>query len=347
MGLLRKLGNPKVLDSLKDPRGPFLVSEDRHIPTSWFTPCGRWSSQRMRSALEQEELCLHSPGGPQAGGQRMRDAGRGVVNGAFCLPEFGAGGSARRRGGADGGGAGQAGCEVGGERKWRQRRRRRPGAASAGPRGRQATAEAIAAAAAWAGLERAATPQSPRSGSPRGRAPETKGRESQGAAGGRSVGQRGAGQPVARGSPYPGRLARPQGGKMPRVVPDQRSKFENEEFFRKLSRECEVRQAGGTEAAACPEWAWVEKSLGGIPGNPGPARPRRGNLARAAICPQTLLVLIGAGWDGGRAGGVADLAPDFGPSLPFRLSTRASGTGPTRSARRASRTPAATAARKS
>ncbi|CAG14073.1 unnamed protein product, partial [Tetraodon nigroviridis] len=27
---------------------------------------------------------------------------------------------------------------------------------------------------------------------------------------------------------------------MPRVVPDQRSKFENEEFFRKLSRECEV-----------------------------------------------------------------------------------------------------------
>lgn len=37
----------------------------------------------------------------------------------------------------------------------------------------------------------------------------------------------------------------PVGGeKMPRVVPDQRSKFENEEFFRKLSRECEVR--GGT-----------------------------------------------------------------------------------------------------
>lgn len=28
--------------------------------------------------------------------------------------------------------------------------------------------------------------------------------------------------------------------KMPRVVPDQRSKFENEEFFRKLSRECEA-----------------------------------------------------------------------------------------------------------
>lgn len=30
--------------------------------------------------------------------------------------------------------------------------------------------------------------------------------------------------------------------KMPRVVPDQRSKFENEEFFRKLSRECEVSE---------------------------------------------------------------------------------------------------------
>uniref|UniRef100_A0A8C9T872 Core-binding factor subunit beta n=1 Tax=Scleropages formosus TaxID=113540 RepID=A0A8C9T872_SCLFO len=31
---------------------------------------------------------------------------------------------------------------------------------------------------------------------------------------------------------------------MPRVVPDQRSKFENEEFFRKLSRECEIRYTG-------------------------------------------------------------------------------------------------------
>ncbi|XP_065517071.1 core-binding factor subunit beta-like isoform X6 [Lathamus discolor] len=31
---------------------------------------------------------------------------------------------------------------------------------------------------------------------------------------------------------------------MPRVVPDQRSKFENEEFFRKLSRECEVKYTG-------------------------------------------------------------------------------------------------------
>ncbi|XP_061404766.1 core-binding factor subunit beta isoform X2 [Lethenteron reissneri] len=31
---------------------------------------------------------------------------------------------------------------------------------------------------------------------------------------------------------------------MPRVVPDQRSKFDNEEFFRKLSRECEVKYTG-------------------------------------------------------------------------------------------------------
>ena len=27
---------------------------------------------------------------------------------------------------------------------------------------------------------------------------------------------------------------------MPRVVPDQREKFDNDELFRKLSRECEV-----------------------------------------------------------------------------------------------------------
>uniref|UniRef100_A0A8C6M6N9 Core-binding factor subunit beta n=1 Tax=Nothobranchius furzeri TaxID=105023 RepID=A0A8C6M6N9_NOTFU len=31
---------------------------------------------------------------------------------------------------------------------------------------------------------------------------------------------------------------------MPRVVPDQRNKFENEEFFRKLSRECEIKYTG-------------------------------------------------------------------------------------------------------
>ncbi|KAK2092232.1 hypothetical protein P7K49_028760 [Saguinus oedipus] len=34
------------------------------------------------------------------------------------------------------------------------------------------------------------------------------------------------------------------GGKMPSVVPDQRSKFEDEEFFRKLSRRCEINYTG-------------------------------------------------------------------------------------------------------
>ncbi|XP_076964309.1 core-binding factor subunit beta-like isoform X3 [Callospermophilus lateralis] len=31
---------------------------------------------------------------------------------------------------------------------------------------------------------------------------------------------------------------------MPRIVPDQRSKFKNEEFFRKLSHECEIKYTG-------------------------------------------------------------------------------------------------------
>ncbi|KAK2101767.1 hypothetical protein P7K49_019433 [Saguinus oedipus] len=31
---------------------------------------------------------------------------------------------------------------------------------------------------------------------------------------------------------------------MTRVVPDQRSKFEDEEFFRKLSRKCEIKYTG-------------------------------------------------------------------------------------------------------
>jgi hypothetical protein len=39
---------------------------------------------------------------------------------------------------------------------------------------------------------------------------------------------------------------------MPRVVPDQRSKFENEEFFRKLSRECEVRRLGRRGGLGAP-----------------------------------------------------------------------------------------------
>lgn len=44
-------------------------------------------------------------------------------------------------------------------------------------------------------------------------------------------------------SETPGGKARKR-EKMPRVVPDQRSKFENEEFFRKLSRECEIKYTG-------------------------------------------------------------------------------------------------------
>lgn len=67
----------------------------------------------------------------------------------------------------------------------------------------------------------------------RGR-PGASGKRESGAAGGRSVGQRGSRPAGARGSLEPGVGAASQGGKMPRVVPDQRSKFENEEFFRKL-----------------------------------------------------------------------------------------------------------------
>lgn len=133
---------------------------------------------------------------------------------------------------------------------------------------------------------------------------------------------------------------------MPRVVPDQRSKFENEEFFRKLSRECEVRRVGGAEALARPEWARAEKSLSGlVPGEPEAASRARGNLTPAAVRPQTLLALIGAAGSGRAPPRICLLI--FGPSLPCRLSTRASGTGLTRSARHASRTPAATAARRS
>lgn len=96
----------------------------------------------------------------------------------------------------------------------------------------------------------------PRSGSPGGRAPETKRSGSPDAAGGRSspVSSTARQRVPALARSAAGRRGL-KGGKMPRVVPDQRSKFENEEFFRKLSRECEVRRVGGAEASARPEWA--------------------------------------------------------------------------------------------
>lgn len=90
---------------------------------------------------------------------------------------------------------------------------------------------------------------------------------------------------------------------MPRVVPDQRSKFENEEFFRKLSRECEVRRSRGAEASARPDWAREEKSLGGsVPREPEAARRPRVISSRAAVRPQALLALIGAAGSGRASG---------------------------------------------
>lgn len=103
------------------------------------------------------------------------------------------------------------------------------------------------------GSKHTAAPQPPWSGRPRGRAPETKRSGSPGAAGGRS--RRSAPEPASGCPREPGergRPARPEGGKMPRVVPDQRSKFENEEFFRKLSRECEVRRLGRRGGLGAP-----------------------------------------------------------------------------------------------
>uniref|UniRef100_A0A8C4V5K7 Core-binding factor subunit beta n=2 Tax=Falco TaxID=8952 RepID=A0A8C4V5K7_FALTI len=58
-------------------------------------------------------------------------------------------------------------------------------------------------------------------------------------------GEASAGAGTARGGRAGGRAAGCGGPTtMPRVVPDQRSKFENEEFFRKLSRECEIKYTG-------------------------------------------------------------------------------------------------------
>uniref|UniRef100_A0A7N4P3X7 Core-binding factor subunit beta n=1 Tax=Sarcophilus harrisii TaxID=9305 RepID=A0A7N4P3X7_SARHA len=85
---------------------------------------------------------------------------------------------------------------------------------------------------------------------------------------------------------------------MPRVVPDQKSKFENEEFFRKLSRECEVsgpaapagrggdRPGGGKVWGSCQTRAsptsWAAAAAG--PDSiraPPPGRGAAGGLRRA------------------------------------------------------------------
>ncbi|KAM7147064.1 core-binding factor subunit beta isoform 3-T4 [Macrochelys suwanniensis] len=105
----------------------------------------------------------------------------------------------------------RAGEEVGGE-----------GARDARRRAAAAAARALAVAAAALGARR--------------RRRRGRGRwEPSGGAGG-NKGQRG--EPSRRGWGGSG------GPTMPRVVPDQRSKFENEEFFRKLSRECEIKYTG-------------------------------------------------------------------------------------------------------
>lgn len=158
-----------------------MLREER-IPSEWLF------SEKPADRLGEEDCAAEgagfhcNPAAPQAGGWRMRGAGRGVVNGASCLLEFEAGGRARRRGGAGG--------EVGGREKGGLAR----GSGGSGRgrlelclRGRQATAEA--AAVAWVGLKQTAAPQTPWSGSPRGRAPETKSSGSPDAAGGRSAGQ--------------------------------------------------------------------------------------------------------------------------------------------------------------
>ena len=123
------LGSPKVPGSVEEGlarAAPYLQERGRS-PTE---RSGRPGEKGPRGAAGGAGFRC-SPAAPQADLRRMRGAGRRVVNGAFCLPEFGAGGRARRRGGADGGGAGPDGraSEVGGERKWR---RRRPGAANVG-----------------------------------------------------------------------------------------------------------------------------------------------------------------------------------------------------------------------
>lgn len=120
-------------------------------------PSGRVVRREARGQARgsaEEGAGFHcNPAAPQAGGWRMRGAGRGVVNGASCLLEFEAGGRARRRRRRRRGGAGAGReSEEGGERKWRPQPGEAGSCVCAGGRegGRPATAEAGGGSVGWA-----------------------------------------------------------------------------------------------------------------------------------------------------------------------------------------------------
>lgn len=96
---------------------------------------------------------------------------------------------------------------------------------------------------------------------------------------GLTKGEASAGAGTARGGREGGREGRRAAGgggptTMPRVVPDQRSKFENEEFFRKLSRECEVRRRGSPFSPSLPPWVKFPRAA------EGPGQPRTSSQLR-------------------------------------------------------------------
>lgn len=106
--------------------GRSYLQEQEQIPHST-----KWPARRKGAARPREEpgfAAVQRPGGLAAHAQR----GPQVVNGAFCLPEFGAGRRAKEeRVGPTGAGRGGAGGLARWARKWR-RRRRRLGAANVG-----------------------------------------------------------------------------------------------------------------------------------------------------------------------------------------------------------------------
>lgn len=260
---------------------------------------------RQRRPRDAEGALSHpSPASRPAG--RMRGSGGGVVNGAAVRAEF----TSREEVGGEGAGWG---------------RERAAAAAAASSSGGGCGCSACAAGGGGTG------------GGKGGRRRR-----------GLTKGEASAGAGTARGGREGGREGRRAAGgggptTMPRVVPDQRSKFENEEFFRKLSRECEVRRRWrrGSPLLSLPPSARRRESFRG---------PRRG---RGSPAPP-----LSCG--GSRAGGAGrrsqctplppyrrDWPLLIARPVPRRLNTPASGTGRTRRGRPVSRTPAATAAPRS
>uniref|UniRef100_A0A7N4V2R7 Core-binding factor subunit beta n=2 Tax=Dasyuridae TaxID=9277 RepID=A0A7N4V2R7_SARHA len=245
---------------------PLLWGSGRGSRGTWREGRGRWAGPEREETKDGRSL-RGIKGRSEGNGRDLRESQKGRV--LWRRPTKGAetrgGGGDAGRGRGRGRGRGQrAGAEGLGEEGGSHR-----GGGGGGGRGGGALAQSVRGAGnghgggCW-GVPRSHPHPHLHAREPAGRArnkEKPRGRD-RGRPGSARSGRRHSGSPtpgselrqaarrragarlVPSAAPLPPLTGPPRGEKMPRVVPDQKSKFENEEFFRKLSRECEIKYTG-------------------------------------------------------------------------------------------------------